>query len=127
VVAVVEYLVDRVVLEDPAEAAEKMVEVDQEIHHRLVHLKEIAADHQVTLLEQEAVEQVLLEVLLEVKMVVMVVQVQQQKLLVLLKLLLAVAAVEVILQVDQVETQDLAVVVKVEIIIMLIKADLLVQ
>ena len=71
----VEYLVDQVVLEDPAEAAEKMLEVEQEIHHRLVHLKEIVADHQVTLLEQVVAEQVLLEVLLEVKMVVMVVQV----------------------------------------------------
>jgi hypothetical protein len=40
--------------------------------------------------------------------------------------MLVVAAVEVILQVDQVETQDPAVVVKVEIIIILIKADLLV-
>jgi hypothetical protein len=75
VVVVVEYLAVPVVPEDPAEAAEKMVAVEQEIHHRLVHLKEITADHQVTLLEQVVAEQVLLEVLLEVKMVVMVVQV----------------------------------------------------
>tara|TARA_R100000482_G_C5005529_1_gene93414 strand:+ start:279 stop:506 length:228 start_codon:yes stop_codon:yes gene_type:complete len=75
VVVAVEYLEAVADLEDPAEAAEKMLEVDQEIHHQLVHLKEIAVEAQVTLLEQEAVAQVLLEEIPEVKMVVMVAQV----------------------------------------------------